>query len=479
MSTRRDDPRAAALPHVARAAIRHDYRGRVTCGHCCSLAVQPEAEADRTLDLVAEAKVAVVTLPTVNLYLQDRGSGRTPRWRGVTLVHEMRRRGIAVAAAGDNCRDCFYAYGDHDMVDTFRQAVRILHLDHPLAERAGAGRTGARRDRAARPITAASPEGAPARLIVFNARTLNEIVSRPQADRIVIDRGRRVQRRACRIIPRCGKKRAAPAKPEERYAMLMHQLLATAPTAHPDKTRLPLGRPRQDADLRGGGRRDGALCRRAAHLGVRKGDRVTIFAHNGMDYLLGLFACWRIGAIAALVNIRFADELDYYFADHEPSVVIYTHDMLEPVRLPRRKAPSGAGAGLHGRAAARRAKPARSARRELRAAARSARRGRHRASFLHVGHHRQAEGRVPRARADHAGGELHRRAAADHQRRRVVRADRAVEFVSARRQSAAAAASRRDRQRDGTLDADRAASTRWSARRRRSWSAIRRCSTNC
>jgi acyl-coenzyme A synthetase/AMP-(fatty) acid ligase len=68
------------------------------------------------------------------------------------------------------------------------------------------------------------------------------------------------------------------------------------------------------------------------YLGVRKGDRVTLFAHNGMDYLLGLFACWRIGAIAALVNVRFADELDYYFADHEPSIVIYTHDMAEPVK---------------------------------------------------------------------------------------------------------------------------------------------------
>ena len=76
------------------------------------------------------------------------------------------------------------------------------------------------------------------------------------------------------------------------------------------------------------------------HLGVRKGDRVTIFAHNGMDYLLGLFACWRIGAIAALVNVRFADELDYYFADHEPSVVIYTHDMLDPVRRASLNAPT-------------------------------------------------------------------------------------------------------------------------------------------
>jgi cytosine/creatinine deaminase len=190
-----NDPRAAALPHVARAALRHRYQGRVVAGHCCSLAVQPEEQAERTLDLLAEAQVAVVTLPTVNLYLQDRASGRTPRWRGVTLVHEMRRRGIAVAVAGDNCRDCFHAYGDHDMVDTFRQAVRILHLDHPLADAPALvgplpahiakleehGRLGV---------------GCPARLIVFNARSLNEIVSRPQTDRIVVDNGRRSSARA-------------------------------------------------------------------------------------------------------------------------------------------------------------------------------------------------------------------------------------------------------------------------------------------
>src|SRR5215470_4947621 len=68
------------------------------------------------------------------------------------------------------------------------------------------------------------------------------------------------------------------------------------------------------------------------HLGVRAGDRVTIFAHNGMDYLIAMFACWRIGAIAALVNVRFADELEYYFNDHTPAVVIYTHDMADAVR---------------------------------------------------------------------------------------------------------------------------------------------------
>jgi acyl-coenzyme A synthetase/AMP-(fatty) acid ligase len=122
--------------------------------------------------------------------------------------------------------------------------------------------------------------------------------------------------------------------------MLMHQLLRDVAARTPDKIALRW----VDRDValtfadsvKAMERYAGALHA----LGVRKGDRVTIFAHNGMDYLLGLFACWRIGAIAALVNVRFADELDYYFADHTPSVVIYTHDVGEKVRAAAAKAKS-------------------------------------------------------------------------------------------------------------------------------------------
>ncbi len=131
-----NDPRSAALPYVARAALppqlsrpRH-LRPLLQSARC-----SPTTRPNRRIDLLAEAERhgdhAADGQP---LSAGSRQAGRTPRWRGVTLVHEMRKRGIAVAAAGDNCRDCFYAYGDHDMIDTFRQAVRILHLDHPLAE---------------------------------------------------------------------------------------------------------------------------------------------------------------------------------------------------------------------------------------------------------------------------------------------------------------------------------------------------------
>ncbi|MFT3689696.1 cytosine deaminase [Paenirhodobacter sp.] len=178
---------ADALPHVARAAIRHGYQGRVTCGHCCSLALLPEREAAQVIALVAEAGLSLVTLPTVNMYLQDRRAGRTPRWRGVMPVQELRAAGVPVAVAGDNTRDPFHAYGDGDMLDTWRQAVRILHLDHPFADApALAGPVPAAITGLAAGSIAA---GRPADLMIFDAWSMDQLIARPQSDRILLRRG--------------------------------------------------------------------------------------------------------------------------------------------------------------------------------------------------------------------------------------------------------------------------------------------------
>ncbi|MCB1489468.1 MAG: cytosine deaminase, partial [Bauldia sp.] len=116
------DPTARSLRHIADAAIRNRFEGRIVAGHCCSLALQSPEEADATMERVAEAGIAVVSLPMCNMYLQDRVAGRTPRWRGVTLLHELMARDVAVAVASDNTRDPFYAYGDLDMLEVFREA---------------------------------------------------------------------------------------------------------------------------------------------------------------------------------------------------------------------------------------------------------------------------------------------------------------------------------------------------------------------
>jgi cytosine deaminase len=187
-----DQLEAVSLRRIAEAALRHRFEGKILVGHCCSLARQPDDEVKRTLDRVAEAGLCVVSLPLCNLYLQDRRTdATTPRWRGVTLLHEMKARGIPVCVASDNTRDPFYAYGDLDMLEVYRAATRILHLDHPVGDWPRAA--------AATPAEAMRLDGAgalraggPADFIVFKGRNWTELLSRPEQDRIVVRGGRAV-----------------------------------------------------------------------------------------------------------------------------------------------------------------------------------------------------------------------------------------------------------------------------------------------
>ena len=59
-------------------------------------------------------------------------------------------------------------------------------------------------------------------------------------------------------------------------------------------------------------------------LGVSRGDRVGVLAHNSTDILDILFATWRIGAIHLALNFRLtAQELDYILGDAKPRVLIH------------------------------------------------------------------------------------------------------------------------------------------------------------
>jgi len=188
-----DDRGAETLKAIAEAVLRNGFEGKVTAGHCCSLARQEEDTAARTVELVAKAGIAVIALPMCNMYLQDRYPGRTARWRGVTLFKELAAAGVATAVASDNTRDPFYAYGDLDPVEVFREAVRILHLDHPL-DTAARVVTTSPADILGRPDMGRIAVGTAADLVLFSARRWSEFLSRPQSDRVVLRRGKVIDR---------------------------------------------------------------------------------------------------------------------------------------------------------------------------------------------------------------------------------------------------------------------------------------------
>ena len=122
--------------------------------------------------------------------------------------------------------------------------------------------------------------------------------------------------------------------------MRFHQLVVDGAARRPDRTAIHwVDRDRRLtwAELAAGMERvAGAL----ASLGVKKGDRVGIFAHNGNDYVLTMLGAWRLGAISAHINVQYADTLDYYLNDCTPSVLIYTHDQLPAIQKHRAAAKS-------------------------------------------------------------------------------------------------------------------------------------------
>jgi cytosine deaminase len=188
-----NDPSARSLEHIADAALRHRFPGKILAGHCCSLSLQAPQDEARIIAKVREAGIAVVSLPMCNMYLQDRQRGRTPRWRGVTALHELKAAGVPVTIASDNTRDPFYAYGDLDLVETLRESTRILQLDHSDRDWARAV--------AATPAeimglssTGLLAVGGPADLILTRARDWTEFFARPQADRTVLVNGRAIDR---------------------------------------------------------------------------------------------------------------------------------------------------------------------------------------------------------------------------------------------------------------------------------------------
>ena len=107
--------------------------------------------------------------------------------------------------------------------------------------------------------------------------------------------------------------------PVRAYDWLAHHTLQRP---HKEAVRdLGTGRRFSYADL---DRRAEAMAAQLTALGIGRGDRVALLAHNGVEYFDLQFACARTGSIAVLLNWRLTvSELDYILNDSAPRLLIH------------------------------------------------------------------------------------------------------------------------------------------------------------
>lgn len=119
------------LTIIAETVREYGFSLPVLCGHASSLMDVSGDALTRRLDIVKEAGLALVSLPTSNLYLQDRNGG-TPDRRGLSRIREALGHGIPVAFGSDNVRDAFVPFGTHDPMRALFVGALAAHLDPPF-----------------------------------------------------------------------------------------------------------------------------------------------------------------------------------------------------------------------------------------------------------------------------------------------------------------------------------------------------------
>jgi len=194
-----DDPGVRTLATIAAHTLQTGYSGRVTAGHCCSLAAMDDDTAARIIERVAEARIAVVTLPSCNLYLQGRHD-RQPIRRGLTRVKELVAAGVNVAAASDNIRDPFNPFGRGDLLHIADLLVHAVQLGSPAEQRFARDAIGANpravfEDADPAPWRGGMPRvGDRADLVVCEVSSAADLIAAQPLRSLVLHRGRVVAR---------------------------------------------------------------------------------------------------------------------------------------------------------------------------------------------------------------------------------------------------------------------------------------------
>ncbi|TJV38504.1 MAG: cytosine deaminase [Mesorhizobium sp.] len=125
-----DDPLSRHIEQLAYETQRLGLRGRVAGSHLTSMHSMDNYYVSKLLPLIAEAGVAAIPNPLINIMLQGRHD-TFPRRRGLTRVKEMQALGIRVGWGQDCVLDPWYSLGTADMLDVAFMGLHVAQMSSP------------------------------------------------------------------------------------------------------------------------------------------------------------------------------------------------------------------------------------------------------------------------------------------------------------------------------------------------------------
>lgn len=130
-----DDPLSRHIEQLACETQRLGLQGRVAGSHLTSMHSMDNYYVSKLLPLMAEAGVAAIPNPLINIMLQGRHD-TFPKRRGLTRVREMLAHGIRVGFGQDCVLDPWYSLGTADMLDVAFMGLHVAQMSHPDEMRA-------------------------------------------------------------------------------------------------------------------------------------------------------------------------------------------------------------------------------------------------------------------------------------------------------------------------------------------------------
>ncbi|MET3925744.1 amidohydrolase family protein [Devosia sp. 2618] len=122
-----DDPLSRHIETLSYETQRLDLGGRVTGSHLTSMHSMDNYYVSKLLPLMAEAGVAAIANPNINIVIQGRHDSY-PKRRGMNRFPEILSYGI-IAAFGQDCMmDPWYSLGQADMLEVANMGLHVAQM---------------------------------------------------------------------------------------------------------------------------------------------------------------------------------------------------------------------------------------------------------------------------------------------------------------------------------------------------------------